>query len=93
MKLWRRSGVEAWRARIKLRARKRGRAGTADDYIDLAEAAGAAPTPNIIRSFAGPATVGVVIAIPNPAGMDRLVPTADQVAAIVASINLVRPRH
>ena len=83
--------IEAWRARIQLRARKRGRSGSAPDYIDWAEAAGAAPTPNVIAGWAGPATVGVVIAMPNAAGMDRLVPTPTQVAAIVASINQVRP--
>ena len=82
---------EAWRARILLRIRKRGRAGSAADYIDWAEAAGAAPTPNIIPNWAGPATVGIVIAMPNPGGADRLVPTAAQVAAIVAAIQAVRP--
>ncbi len=83
--------IEAWRARIELRIRKRGRAGNRDDYIDWAEAAGAAPTPNIIPGWAGPATIGVVVAMPNPAAIDRLVPTPAQLAAIMASIGAVRP--
>lgn len=81
----------AWRARILLRIRKRGRCGNRDDYIDWAEASGAAPTPNVIPRWVGPGSVGVVVAMPNPAGADRLVPTAAQVAAIAFGIEPARP--
>ena len=83
--------VEDWRARIELRIRKRGRAGNPDDYIQWAEDAGAAPTPNVIANWVGPGSVGVVVAMPNPNGQDRLVPTDAEAAAIAASIGAVRP--
>ena len=90
---------EAWRARIILRIQKRGAAGDANDYIEWAEANGAAPAPNVIPNWVGPGTVALVFAlpplqasaaVPSPPP-DRVVPTVAQVSAMQAAINLVRP--
>jgi len=87
--------TEAWRARILLRIRKRGQSGNDDDYIEWSEANGAAPAPNVIPSWVGPGSVGVVFAMPAPttpgSPPDRLVPTPTQVTAMQTALDIVRP--
>ena len=86
--------VAAWRGRIQQRIRKRGRAGAVYDYVDWAEANGAASDGggvNVVESWVGAGSVGVIFALPNPAGPDRLVPSPAQVAAMQAAIDQVRP--
>ena len=86
--------TEAWRGRILQRIRKRGRAGAQGDYVDWAEANGAASeggSVNEVASWVGPGSLAVIFALPNPAGPDRLVPTIAQVAVMQAAIDQVRP--
>jgi uncharacterized phage protein gp47/JayE len=81
---------ELWRGRILTRIRQRGGAGSSADYIEWAEDAGAVAI-DIVPSWVGPGSVGVIVAMPNPAGGEPLVATTPQVAQIQAYIDARRP--
>ena len=81
---------DAWRARILARVRQRGASGAAGDYVQWAKAAGALLV-GVIASWVGPGSVGVVIAVPDPAGGLNVVPSAAQLAAFQAALDAVAP--
>lgn len=77
--------VEAWRARILARVRKRSAGGTVAQYEQLATDIGASYV-NVVPGWLGKNTVGIIVLLPGP-----VVPTPAQIATIQAYIDGVRP--
>lgn len=77
--------VESWRSRIIDKIRTPYNGGTVHDYRSWALAAGV-DSVNVVPSYTGPGTVGVIIAQAGPR-----VPTADEVARVQAYIDEWRP--
>ncbi len=77
--------VESWRSRIIDKIRTPYNGGTVQDYRSWALAAGAYSV-NVVPSYTGAGTVGIVVAMSGPR-----VPTADEVARVQAYIDERRP--
>ena len=77
--------LEVWRARILKRIRQPPHGGKATDYEEWAAEGGAAYV-NVVPSWAGAGSVGVVVAMSGPR-----VPTSAELAAIAAAVEAERP--
>lgn len=77
--------VESWRQRIIDKIRTPYNGGTVEDYRSWALAAGV-DSVNVVPSYTGPGTVGVIVAQAGPR-----VPTADEVARVQTYIDERRP--
>ncbi|MXV43899.1 hypothetical protein GS501_02380 [Saccharibacter sp. 17.LH.SD] len=77
--------VESWRSRIIDKIRDPYNGGSVQDYQSWALAAGASSV-NVIPSYTGVGTVGIVIAMTGPR-----VPTSDEVSRVQAYIDERRP--
>lgn len=77
--------VESWRSRIIDKIRTPYNGGTVQDYRSWALAAGAYSV-NVVPSYTGAGTVGIVVAMAGPR-----VPTTDEVARVQAYIDERRP--
>lgn len=77
--------VESWRGRIIDKIRNPYNGGTVHDYQSWALAAGAS-TVNVVPSYTGAGTVGVIVGMSGPR-----VPTADEVGRVQAYIDEQRP--